>query len=274
MIKSLGAHLSTRDGLRYPLLSARGLGLEVIQIMLGEPTSWTPYKITQEGRNEFLKLSYGIGVYVHLPYTINPCLGISERFYKTQRAIFSRYLETAMEVGARAVVIHPGYKKELSEEMARGNLLRFMGEVKIPEGLMVLIETDSGSKNGSAVGSLDFIEDVLTVLGGEGFGMVLDTEHLFARGIDLWEDSVRKETLDRYRKWIRLIHLNAPDPGVELGSYVDRHSISFEAYPRDSTAMIQDLLKEFPCILERASLVVIEKDVRYVTQLTAEKGGV
>lgn len=122
----------------YAAISARGLGVELMQIMLGESYSWTPYKTTAEARNEFKKLAYGIAVYVHLPYTINPCLSENERYFKPQRAAYQRYLEAAAEVNARAVVIHPGHKKVLSDEAAKKNLICFMEDNPPAKGVRVL----------------------------------------------------------------------------------------------------------------------------------------
>lgn len=267
-MRRLGGHMSTKDGIRYPILSTRGMGLEIMQIMVGESVSWSPYKITKDARNEFLKMSYGLGVFVHLPYTINPCLSPVERLYKAQQAAYARYLETAHELGARAVVVHPGFKKELTEDSALKFLVFFMEKNKAPAGLKVLLETDAGSKNGSAIGSLEFIAAALKQLGLEDYGMVLDTEHLYARGIDMWDPLVMASVLKEYQPLINLVHLNAPDPQVVLGSHLDRHSISFQDYPRDSTGMVRKLVELFPCILERGSLVTIERDVAYINQLT------
>jgi len=131
----------------------------------------------------------------------------------------------------------------------------------------VLFENDAGSKNGSKIGSPDFIEYVLARLPRAQFGMCIDTEHLWARGINMWDAEVRTEFLNHYGKLIELVHLNAPDEGVELGSFIDRHSVTFQEFKLDSSPMVTELVTKFPAVLERKSLVVIERDVNYVNSL-------
>lgn len=268
MKRIFGAHVSTSDGLRYAAIAARGLGVEALQLMLGESQSWSPYKINEDSINEFRKLSYGMAVYVHLPYTINPCIPRVGQIYGLQKSTMRKYLESAQAIGARAVVLHPGYKKELSEVSARKNLIAFITDVmtKAPN-VRVLLEVDAGSKNGSKVGSPEFIAEVLQSPIREFCGMCIDTEHLFARGVDLWDDEVRKGFLKDFGNLTEFVHLNVPDPGVELGSYLDRHQTALESYPRDSTKMIKELLTRFPAVVERRSLVVSEQDVTFVNSL-------
>jgi deoxyribonuclease-4 len=239
--------------------------------MLGEGFSWSPYKLDQDSVNEFRKLVYGMAVYVHLPYTINPCVSKGSSNYNLQQSVIRKYLDVSEAVGATAVVLHPGYKKELTEAAARYNFLKFMEgvtkHVEDTSSLRVLLETDSGSKNGSKIGSPEFIYYVLGKLGKAHYGMCVDTEHMFARGVDLWDADIRLSFLSDYGSMVELVHLNAPDPGVGCGSFLDRHSIPFTEYPVDSTDMIRDLVCNYPAILERKSLVVIEKDVELVTSL-------
>lgn len=263
------------DGIRYAAVNARALGIECMQIMVGESFSWSPYKLSDSVINEFRKLSYGVAVYVHLPYTINPCIGKGDPQYNRQKAVLRKYLDTCDAVGATAAVLHPGYKKEMSEEAARTNFVKFMEEISpTMPNVRLLFETDAGSKNGSKIGSPEFIEYSLDKLARGNFGMCIDTEHLYARGVNLWDNKVRNEFIERYDKLIELVHLNSPDPGVELGSNLDRHSVGFEGHHLDARDMVTDLVSRFPAVLERRSLVVTEKDVNYVNALvpTFSKG--
>lgn len=266
--RRFGAHLSTTDGIRYAAVGTRALGVESMQIMVGEGFSWTPYKLSDSVVNEFRKLSYGVAVYVHLPYTINPCIGKGDAHYSAQKSVLRKYMDVCDALGATAAVLHPGYKKELSEAASKTNFISYMEEIipKMPP-VKLLFETDAGSKNGSKIGSPEFIEYVLGKLPRDNFGMCIDTEHLWARGVDLWDGVVRKEFLDRYGRLIELVHLNAPDPGVELGSFIDRHSVNLESFHKPSEDMIVNLVTTFPAVLERRSLVVTERDVMFVNSL-------
>lgn len=266
--RRFGAHLSSPDGIRYAAVNARALSIEALQIMVGEGYSWSPFKMSDQTINEFRKLAYGLAVYVHLPYSINPCIGKGSPHFNIQKAVFRKYMDVSNAIGATAVVLHPGYKKELSEEASRTNFVRFMDDASatLPP-VKVLFETDAGSKNGSKIGSPDFIKFALDRLPRANFGMCVDTEHMWARGVDLWDDSIRAEFLDQYCKMIELVHLNAPDEGVELGSFIDRHSCELASFAKDSSALVVDLVNQFPTVLERRSLVVVEKDIEYVSAL-------
>lgn len=268
MKRRFGAHHTTSGGIIYAAIAARALGGEAIQLMLGEGHSWSPYKMPENTLNEFRKLTYGMGVYVHLPYTLNPCIGRSSSQYGMQRSVMRKYLELSDAVGATAVVLHPGYKKELSDKAARDNFILFMDSLSdLSLNTRILLETDSGSKNGSKIGSLEFIRYVLYSLGRTRYGMCIDTEHLWARGLNLWDDQIRADFIEEYHEFIELVHLNPPDPGVGLGSNVDRHSTPFSDFDLPSESMIKDFVLNYPAVLERKSLGVIEADYAYVSSL-------
>jgi endonuclease IV len=184
--RRFGAHLHTADGLRYAAVSARALGVEAMQVMVGEGFSWQPYKMADNVLNEFRKVSYGVAVYVHLPYTINPCVSKGHQHFSIQKGVMRRYLDVCEAVGATAAVLHPGYKKELTENEAKSNFLKFMEDL-IPhmEGTRLLFETDSGSKNGSKIKSAEFIKDTLKILPRSHFKICINTEHLFTKDTNL-----------------------------------------------------------------------------------------
>lgn len=261
----LGGHLSAADGLRHVVLNARALGYNSIQTMLGGGRDYQPYDLTQEDAHEYRRLSFGIETFVHLPYVINPCEDAPQRrsFYKKA---CKKYMQTAAAIGATGVVIHPGFKKELSDDKAYNNLVKFT-ESMLEEGQPVqfLVETDAGSKNGSAVGSPALISRLLDDVDSGKAGMVIDTCHLYARGTNLWDPAVLDDFLSDYQHQIRLVHLNVPDPGVTLGSYLDRHNSPFTSRPDlDSDPLIRRLVPRWPCILERRTVSVQYLDVATV----------
>jgi len=258
----LGGHLSVKEGLRYVVVNARAMNYDVVQIMLGGGTDYKPYSIEEKDIREFTSMMYGIDIWVHLPYVINPCEGEPRRksFY---RKSFRDYAKLALAVGAKGMVIHPGFKKQLTENEAATNLLEFFRKVVEDEDLKVLLEVDAGSKNGSAVGSVEFIALCLDALDMNNMGMCLDTTHLYARGVDLWNNKIRTGIVINYGEYVRLVHLNSPDPEVVLGNNKDRHNTPFEDRDWDHRPMILDMVT-WPCILERRSLAIQEQDAAYV----------
>lgn len=269
---NLGGHIGMADGLRHLVMNTRALDYTVVQTMLGDPRGYEPLEIPGAAASRLKEMLYGVELYVHLPYVINPCEGVPQRrgYYKT---VFKKYCTAASNLGAKAVVIHPGYKKELSEDTAFLNLVQFFNTTFSEDwNLKVLLETDSGSKNGSCIGSLEFIAKALDTFDSGHFGMCLDTEHLYARGIDMWNKESRTGVLTKYGYRIQLVHLNSPDPEVGFGSHLDRHNTSFEDRPEwDHKGMIEDLI-QYPLVLERRSLAVQEQDARFIRLMFQDEG--
>ena len=83
----------------------------------------------------------------------------------------------------------------------------------------------------------------------------------------LWDTKVRAKMIKDSRDLIGLVHLNAPDKDVELGSYQDRHNSPFSSFRLDSEALVIDLVKRYPCILERRSLAIQKLDSEYIYSL-------
>lgn len=262
-----GGHLKASEGLSFVVSTARGLDYNEVQIMVGDGRDYTPWEIAEEDAEEYRKMMYGITTTVHMPYVINPCeeQGRRRSFYKRS---FKAYIEAAQNLGAMRIVLHPGFKKELTEVQAYKNLLKFLAETwESDYRVQLLIETDSGSKNGSAIGSPEFIAEVLANSEIPGLGMCLDTAHMYARGTDLWNKAVREEFLGEFGRLIKYVHLNVPDKEVKLGSFLDRHNTPFiERKDLNSAPLIQ-ALAAYPMVLERRSLMVQQKDNIYVREV-------
>lgn len=262
----LGGHLRSSDGLRFLVMNARALDYNIVQTMVGGERDYSPQEIRAADAAELKKMLYGVELVVHLPYILNPCEADPRRRAMYRRT-FKSYCEAAAAIGARSVVLHPGFKKELSESHALRNLAKFLEDNIEEWNLKILLETDAGSKNGSAIGSLENLNEVISALDHPDVAMCIDTVHLYARGVDLWQKEVRQKMLSEYGHQIKLVHLNSPDPKVTLGSHLDRHSTPFEDRPEwDHKSMIEDLA-HLPLILERKSLAVQEQDARFIRRL-------
>lgn len=266
----LGGHISSAEGLSFVVAAARGLQYREVQTTMGDSRDYRPREIAEETARTYRKMAYDLTTTVHLPYVINPCEGAPSRrgFYKLS---MKEQRAAAELIGARRAVIHPGYKKELPEQEAFDHLLKFLDETW-PEDhpIELLLETDSGSKNGSAIGSAEFIRSAIETLDHGNVRMCIDTEHLYARGVNLWDPTIRRDFLDEFSPLIKLVHLNAPDYNVKMGSFLDRHNIPFEERPDlPSEGLIQDLA-QFPLILERSSLTAQQQDNSYVREVLGQ----
>lgn len=262
----IGGHLRIIEGLKFVPLEARAMGYNLVQIMLSEELEWNPIQVEESAALEYRKTMFGIRTVVHLPFTINPCEE-APRKRQFARVIFRRFTKVAMNLGASAVVLHPGFKKEQSEEDALVNTLLFFDDLlKEDLKMKVYLETDTGSKNESKVGSLEFIKKVVAQLRTEEVKMCLDTAHLYARGVDLWDSRVLDGVLQEYGDLVELVHLNVPDANVLLGGHLDRHNTPFQDCQRDSVDLIRSMLR-WPVVLERRSLAIQEMDLKFIRNL-------
>lgn len=260
----LGGHHSSSESLLHVVAAARGLGHNALQTMLGGEHDWNPFTIEQPLLMKFKALSFGIDVFIHLPFVMNPC---SEgRLKAISKATLRKYLNLSQAMGARAVILHPGFKKELEERVAYSNFIKFLSDLREDDRLKICVETDSGSKNGSAIGSLGFISRALRDLKDNRIRMCIDTAHLYARGVSMWDKDTRDSILSTYGDQIEMVHLNAPDPDVELGSFRDRHNTPLSEFRHNSEEMITTL-SCWPMILERRSLAVQEEDTKMIYNL-------
>ena len=107
----------------------------------------------------------------------------------------------------------------------------------------------------------------------EGIGrpdvqLCLDTTHLYARGLNCFEPECLDDVLSEFHHTIGLVHLNAPDPQVTLGSFIDRHNTPFQEMKQaDPEYLVKTLVSRYPCILERRSLEVQRTDFDYIKGL-------
>ena len=90
---------------------------------------------------------------------------------------------------------------------------------------VVLLENNAGQKN-SVGGNFEELRLILDRLGPKGYGVCLDTCHLFASGYDLRTRENVNETIEHFDKVVGIrqlhaIHLN--DSKGALKSNLDRH---------------------------------------------------
>ena len=99
-IPPIGAHIWGED----PLAEAEEIGAERVQLFLSNPQGWE--KPPPRDDAEELKAA-DLGIYVHAPYLINVCSPKPNIRYGS-RKILKQTCEAAAEIGALAVVVHPG----------------------------------------------------------------------------------------------------------------------------------------------------------------------
>ncbi len=207
----VGAHVPGVD----PLAEAEAVGADCIQIFVSDPQSFK--KPPPHPHAEALRSSRS-PVYVHAPYLINVSSPVSTR-RGFGRRLLQQTCDAAADVGAAAVIVHPGHAEDgVAEGVARWARTVERLQTTVP----VFIENTASGKNAVArrfddlARLWDGIHEVTTDV---PLGFCFDTCHAFAAGEEL-SDAV--ERVIKIVGTIDLLHAN--DAQGEPGSGRDRHA--------------------------------------------------
>lgn len=225
-----GAHVSAAGGLWKAGMAGKDLGCEVIQIFSRSPQTFAAKPITPEDAEKFkqsMKENNIEDVYIHAPYIINLASAKNTtRFGSTK--ILREELERGTQLGAKAIMFHPGSAKEVGRE--EGIEMVIKGLNRIMDGYegscQLLIEISAGA--GEVMG--DQFEEIAAFISGaergKEIGVCFDTQHAFASGYDLRTKEAVYETFELFDKTIglkKLIASHCNDSKVEFNAHKDRH---------------------------------------------------
>lgn len=149
--------------------------------------------------------------------------------------IWERSTETLLDecrraeaLGVEQVIVHPGAGTPERAAIARvctalEQICRALGRARV----RLVIEFTAGQ--GSCVGcSFEQLDAILQGTGDRRLGVCLDTQHLFAAGIDFTTARGYARMFEAFERTVGLEHLTAfhlNDSKKPLGSRVDRHAI-------------------------------------------------
>ena len=206
-----GAHVWGRD----PLAEAAEVGVDVIQLFLSNPQGWE--KPPPRDDAEELRAS-DVGIYVHAPYLINVCSPKPNVRYGS-RKILKDTCAAAAEIGALAVIVHPGHAEDgIEEGVGRWTRTLEILESDVP----VYLENTAGGENAVAR-RFDALAKLWDAVGAARtdveIGFCFDTCHAHAAGEDL-SDAV--ERAQEITGGIDLMHVN--DSRDPPGTGADRHA--------------------------------------------------
>lgn len=203
----IGAHVGQED----PLGDAERMGLEAIQMFLGDPQSFA--KPDPRDDAEALKAS-PLPIYVHAPYRLNICHP-NPRIRVPSRKTMAQTVDAAALIGASGVIVHGGHAEDDPAEGAM-RWWKAFDERKFP--VKILIENTAGGDNAVAR-YVDQISKLWEKLSGFDVGFCFDTCHAHAAGEDLAD--VVERVLEVVGK-IDVLHCN--DSRDAPGSGADRHA--------------------------------------------------
>jgi len=207
----VGAHIWGE----HPIAEAADVGVGIVQLFISDPQGWKkppPREDAAELRDSEL------GIYVHAPYLINVCSPKSNVRYGS-RKILQQTCEGAAEIGAKAVIVHPGHAEDgLAEGVGRWGRTLEMLESEVP----VYLENTAGGDNAVArrFDALAKLWEVVEASKTEvEIGFCFDTCHAHAAGEDL-ADAVERAIA--ITGGIDLMHVN--DSRDPPGTGADRHA--------------------------------------------------
>jgi deoxyribonuclease-4 len=237
MRNPLGTHVLVGKNLvAGALRDAEALGLEAIQVFVGNPRGWacSPGDPATDRAFREATTERGLRVLVHTPYLVN--LGSpTPATYERSAALVAHNLRRATEIGAEGVVVHTGsyvdpdggdVRHRAALQQVRDALLPVLSTIEPDEAPWLLLEPTAGQGRSLCAG----VEDLTAYLEALEFhpkaGICLDTCHVFAAGAPLDEPGGATATLDRVVEIggpdrLRLVHAN--DSKDRRGSLRDRH---------------------------------------------------
>jgi deoxyribonuclease-4 len=207
----VGAHVAPE----HPLDEAANLGAECVQVFLSDPQGFAkppPHPEAADLRASSLPL------YVHAPYLINVCSPRNNIRYGS-RKILQQTCEAAADVGAAAVIVHPGHAEDgIEAGFGRWARTLEMLDTRVP----LYVENTAGGDNAVArrFDALTGLWETLIDHKGEiEVGFCFDTCHAHAAGEDL-SDAVERVLAITGR--VDLLHAN--DSRDPPGTGADRHA--------------------------------------------------
>ncbi len=265
-----GANVGTGGELRNAILRAAAMGAEAVQFFAQNARAWKsrPWDETAVGAYQQAKDAHpGVSaVFCHAPYLINLAAKSSETAERSVTCLDANLL-VSTSIGADGLVLHLGSHLGAGLEAVLADIVRTLRQAleKVEQATQlpaapILLENTAGA--GGTIGrSVEDLARVLAEAGGDHrLGVCIDTQHLFASGVDFTTpakaDQVvasldRTVGLDR----LRCIHLN--DSKVPLGANSDRHANPGEGLIGKSglgALISHPALQRLPAILETAGI--------------------
>ena len=223
----IGAHVSVAGGVENAVERAVDVGGNCGQIFTHSPQVWAEPEIADTQATAFrddTEAQLDGPWVIHGCYLLNlatPKPELRERSVENLQA----EIDAAAMLGIPYVNVHLGAHTGAGEDQGLENVADALGDLDVPDGVTVVLETDAGS--GTKLGG-DF-EHLATVLEASDLelGVCLDTAHTFAAGYDLANEDGVDRTIEEFDSIIGLdrlvcIHLN--DSKHACGTHKDEHA--------------------------------------------------
>jgi len=224
----IGGHVSVAGGLHKSIERGEHEEFNVIQVFVTSPRSFRITQYTEEQVDHFIELKRNSSiqkVFLHAIYLVNLA---SENADLREKSIESlvHYLEMGERIGAEGTIVHVGNK---SGEQSFEVVFRSVEEVlkrteKSAPNQKFIVEGMASPKR--IGGTLQDLVAFSQHFSGERVTFCLDTQHMYAAGVDVADSIAVQGFMDTFDAEIGLGRLSAfhvNDSKTALGSYHDRH---------------------------------------------------
>jgi len=234
----IGCHISISpsilDGIHY----GESIGANAFQIFMGSNRSASLKTKTKFEPNECNEIKNYVSknkltLIIHSIYLLNFCsFPPTSGRIQYQHTNIQYDLKYGALIGAKCVVLHLGFKNELTETEALHNLVLNINHIikHMPEGISLALETSAcrGSEMGC---TLELLGQIWKHIKHNNksihkVGFVIDTAHLFSSGYDISTMDGIRTYLNKFNTLIGLnnicvFHIN--DSRYKLGERKDEH---------------------------------------------------
>jgi len=234
----LGAHESVAGGLTNVFERAARDGCDAVQLWTRSSRQWAARPLDDALVTDFRSAhrqargattARALPLAAHASYLINLAAASAAIWERSTETLHDECVR-AERLGVAQVIVHPGAAVGCSTEEGIDRVARALVDICRALGpkprVRLLLELTAGQ--GSCVGcSFAELAEMLARAGERRLGVCLDTQHLWAAGIDWTTPRGYASTIDDFDRTIGLRHLEAfhlNDSKKPLGARVDRHA--------------------------------------------------
>ena len=232
----LGAHESSAGGVQNVFMRCARDGAESVQLWTRSSRQWASRPLEDEEVRAFraahaaYDLTRKIPTAAHASYLINLASGKDEIRARSIATLLDE-CERAERLGIGQVILHVGATQGAELSVGISRVAAALREViaALPPRARVRILVEFTAGQGTCVGSsFEELDAVLQATGERRIGVCLDTQHMFAAGVEWTSARGYERTFADFDRIVGLRHLEAfhlNDSKKPLGSRVDRHEV-------------------------------------------------
>jgi deoxyribonuclease IV len=235
----LGAHESVAGGLHTVFERAARDGCDAVQLWTRSSRQWAAKPLDEEMIGAFCRAhrqargatsGERLVLAAHASYLINLAAASAVVWDRSTETLYDECVR-AEALGVSQVIVHPGASVGCSAADGIARVVRALKQICGALGarpkVRLLLEITAGQ--GSCVGcSFAELAQMLQGAGERRLGVCLDTQHMWAAGIDWTTPRGYARTVEEFDRTIGLGHLEAfhlNDSKKPLGARVDRHAV-------------------------------------------------